>query len=363
MLGPIGALFLAVPTLTNLDRKPVLKLGLFGGGAALTIYGGALAASVTSQNMSLQQKLEADKARLLADRESRIFVIFSSFTEEWQAELNGKIVANVNSAGFRAEVFCPSKSYSEGEYRRILETVTRKREHYSGGIVVASLFPDHNMEEVTEFLGRVDLPIVLLDYGSIDCSDLVHLPGSSRLAWISIRDGIGGRLAAEAAAAATPSATRVLVIAGPGKHQRQDEFRSQLHSRMPNCTVIVTEDGCFDRARAEEVAMSYFGRARIRNVPFDLVFCTADSMTLGCIDAVRAFDWRGSSPPMLIGYDGVEATKKLALHEESMLQRVVIQDAEKMAELAVRELKRLQAGILGPIICPIDPHLYPAETI
>jgi DNA-binding LacI/PurR family transcriptional regulator len=361
-VGSIGALLLAAPTFVHIEPGSWISDLLFGAGALLSIWGGVIASTAADEYRRLKSRVEVEEIKSKSERDKRLFVVFSSFTEDWQAELNNHLITSITNSGFRAEVFCPSKSYSEGEYRRILVSVLSSKDQYSGGIMISSLFPDLNLDEIFEFTEKLGLPTVLLDYGSIDRRDTSSKIASSRIAWISVRDGLGGRLAAEAAARIRPSARRALVIAGPGKHQRHEEFKSRLRALVPDCSVLITEDGRFDRVTAEDVATSYFHRAAANGNPFDIVFCTADSMTLGCIDAIRGFGWQNVCPPSIIGYDGVEATKRLALDDQNTLAKIVIQDSERLAGLAIRELRKLQAGAASPIVCWVEPHLFPTET-
>src|ERR1700733_12620180 len=122
-VGSIGALLLAAPTFVHIEPGSWISDLLFGAGALLSIWGGVIASTAADEYRRLKSRVEVEEIKSKSERDKRLFVVFSSFTEDWQAELNNHLITSITNSGFRAEVFCPSKSYSEGEYRRILVSV------------------------------------------------------------------------------------------------------------------------------------------------------------------------------------------------------------------------------------------------
>jgi ABC-type sugar transport system substrate-binding protein len=114
------------------------------------------------------------------------------------------------------------------------------------------------------------------------------------------------------------------------------------------------------RESTRRLAITHFRNAIATNHPFDIVFCTSDSMTLGCLDAIAEItNWQQCPRPRLFGYDGIPATRRLAGTPGCDLERVVVQDTHDIAVAAVEQLLGLLKGedIRGAEW--IEPVLYP----
>jgi ABC-type sugar transport system substrate-binding protein len=124
--------------------------------------------------------------------------------------------------------------------------------------------------------------------------------------------------------------------------------------------MVVSEDGKFDRWISENVAYNKLNDARRRRQPFDVIFCTADSMTLGCLDAIdRIQRWHGSAKPRVIGYDGTVTTQRLADSGRSFLARIVVQDTKELARASVEQLVRMRLGEEVDKSVWVKPYLFP----
>ena len=85
-------------------------------------------------------------------------------------------------------------------------------------------------------------------------------------------------------------------------------------------------------------------------------------MTLGCLDAIdRIHDWKDYLKPRVIGYDGTASTQRLAEKGRSSLACVVVQDTEKLAQIAVQQLGKMHIGEHAERIAWVEPYLVPAQ--
>jgi len=217
------------------------------------------------------------------------------------------------------------------------------------------------MEDLATIVRRFSIPIVFVDRNP-------PLPDSEiplKLNYVSVSDRAGGELAADAVLdlVDTIAVKRILVIAGFAKSGRHEAFRDKLTAgrELKGCELVVTQDGKFDLWISENVAHNLLSEASEQNKPFDMVFCTADSMTLGCLDAIeRLARRRKIQKPRVIGYDGTTTTKSLIDNRQSPLARVVIQDSKELAGTAIAQLiKSNQSEEAAKKVIWIDPYLYP----
>jgi ABC-type sugar transport system substrate-binding protein len=291
----------------------------------------------------------------------RIFLIVGSFTEEWQISLNRDLIQAAQRADLLCSVLVPFEDHSVEQQRTLLQSIELHGTDYVGGIVVCSGWPDHLMEELAVIVRRLSIPIVFVDRNP-PVPDSEILP---KLTYVSVSDQAGGELAADAILELTDTIAvkRILVIAGFAKSRRHEAFRSKLYTAetLKGCELVVSQDGKFDRWVSENLAHNQLFKASAESKPFDAVFCTADSMTLGCLDAIERLAKRTESrKPRVIGYDGTTTTKNLIDKGQSPLIRVVIQDSKELAGAAIAQLIKLNQseGNVKKVIW-IDPYLYP----
>jgi DNA-binding LacI/PurR family transcriptional regulator len=257
----------------------------------------------------------------------------------------------------------PSEDHSVVQQRNLLRTITADQTEYLGGMMICSGWPDHLMSELLEVLERLSVPVVLVDRNppmSID-----RIP--SNIGYVSVRDAAGGELAANAVLQLSDDSPvrRILVVAGFAKRDRDRAFQAAIKKsrKLKRCEIVITEDGRFDRWVAENLTYNLLSEAIGKNRPFDVVFCTADSMTVGCLDAIaRISHWAGHSKPRVVGYDGTVTTRSLVENRRSPLVRLVIQDGSLLASAAVEQLvlssqdrRRHTDRVLW-----VEPYLYPS---
>jgi ABC-type sugar transport system substrate-binding protein len=148
----------------------------------------------------------------------------------------------------------------------------------------------------------------------------------------------GGRLAAELLIEFLDGANTektVLIVAGKSQVKRQEEFMKRLSDETA-WKVIPNADGKFSRTRAREIVEGWLSGDSIP----DAIFCTCDSMTLGCLDALNNNKKKGSKV-MVIGYDGIPETLQLVRDRRSPLRGLVEQDPERVAVEAAHMLAQL----------------------
>src|SRR5262249_8337515 len=204
-------------------------------------------------------------------------------------------------------------------------------------------------------------PVVFIDRNPPIASE--DMP--SNVAYVSVSDSDGGRCAAEAVLQLSREhpVKRILVMHGFTKEKRVQAFEETVKNNL-KCSIVVSEDGKFDRWISENVAYNLLTNALKEDEPFDTIYCTSDSMTMGCFDAIiRVEHWHKYPKPRVIGYDGTRVTRRLVENaERSRIARIVVQDTKELARASVEQLMRMYEGKKGEIIW-IEPHLYPRLTV
>jgi ABC-type sugar transport system substrate-binding protein len=296
-----------------------------------------------------------------AAHNKRVFLIVGSFTEEWQIALNYHLLRATQQYGLSCSVLVPSEDHSVDEQRAMLKSALADGNNYFGGILICSGWPDRVVKEIRAIVKGLSFPLILVDRNPP--VGLARIP--AKLSYVSISDSAGGKLAAEAVLELSRHSPikRILAIAGFAKQSRQESFQKTISKSLKHCEITTTEDGKFDRWISENIAYNYITDAIEAGSPFDAIFCTADSMTLGCLDAIeRVANWKGCARPKIIGYDGTTTTRKLVDSKRSSLVRIVIQDNNAMAETSVALMinanQKAKGGRIDRIVW-VKPYLYP----
>lgn len=241
-----------------------------------------------------------------------MFLIVGSFNEEWQISLNRYLMQAAQRSDLLCSVLVPFEDHSVEQQRALLQSIEVHATDYVGGIVICSGWPDHLLEELAIIVKRFSIPIVFVDRNP-------PVPDSEippKLTYVSVSDRAGGELAADAVLelADAINMKRILVIAGFAKSKRHEAFKDKLAAagKLKGCELVIAQDGNFNRWISENVAHNQLSKASEESKPFDAVFCTADSMTVGCLDAIeRLARRRKIRKPRVIGYDGTATTKKV----------------------------------------------------
>jgi ABC-type sugar transport system substrate-binding protein len=312
------------------------------------------------QGQTRAMNMEVIRDRFMAIRNRRVFLIVGSFNEEWQISLNYQLMRASQRFGLSCSVLVPSEDYSVAEQTTLLQSALADGNDYFGGILVCSGWSDPLVKNLLAIMRHLPLPVILVDRNPP--AGLSRIP--PKLSYVSVSDAEGGKLAADAVLQLVQHSRvkRILVIAGFAKHGRHKSFQKKISKTLPHCEMDVRKEGQFDRWVSENVAYNRLTEAIKDKKPFDVVFCTADSMTLGCLDAIERVTWDAFAKPKVVGYDGTVTTKKLIDNSRSPLIRIVIQDNAEIADAAVSQLiqsnQKAKDERLKKIIW-VKPYLYP----
>ena len=278
---------------------------------------------------NLEEKRDIKSQSKTQKSKTPIFLGIASYTEEWQDELNYYIIQALQSSNFTSTIFAPGRSYATQEGDYLMSDIISTAENYGGGILIIPTYSDEAIQNIVEFAESFRKPLVCADRAP---PTGIKLP--ENLCFVSVSDVAGGRLAAEAILdlSRQQSVERILVIAGLTKHDRHKTFSATVRSYLPSSQITVSEDGEFNRIVSSQVAERLLLEAIGIGKPFDAIFSTANSMTLGCLDAISNINSkRKFHIPKIIGYDGVQATKRIITSGNSPLIRLVVQDAAEVA--------------------------------
>jgi len=329
----------------------------FGVSGFITILGSVLTVRDATRASELRREIDVLSTKLTAARDpKRVFFIASAPTEEWQVSLEHNILVQLRSHGFRPTVFAPLVNYSPQEQDSHFREILDRSDDYVGGFAIP-IEPDRRSAEFRRFADQFGKPLVFLDNAPFERDD--DYPARTR--FVGVNSATGGRLAATAVTTGHGlTVRRALVIASNTQTARQRQFRDALQGTCPDCEIVINESGRFCREPARRIAVAHFNDAIASKRPFDVVFCTSDSMALGCLDAIaQVTDWQQCQKPRLIGYDGIPATMQLTEVAGWALERVVVQDTHSIAVAAVEQLLRLLKGedIRGAEW--VEPFLHP----
>lgn len=328
----------------------------FGLGVVVGAIGLVLAACNISRVSQLKEEIEA------ARDPKRVFLITSALTEEWQVFFQHNLLFQFKNLGFRPTVFTPLMNYSPGEQEQHFLQILERKKDYIGGLVIP-IIPERRRNELRKFVEDFGNPIVFVDNAPFE-EDEDYPP---RTAFVGVRSSDGGELAARAVIVSFSSQPicKVLVIASNTQVARQNSFKKHLVQSLLKYDVVIDEGGLFCRDKAYNITLKRLKSAIQKNDPFDAIFCTSDSMTLGCLEAIREMGvLEGFREPRVFGYDGIATTIRLADDPKSPLQCVVVQDHHEIAVAAINQLDRLTKGEkLMQVSIFVPPHLYPTHAI
>jgi DNA-binding LacI/PurR family transcriptional regulator len=328
-------------------------------GLVVAFFGSVLGVRDATRASKLRSQIEQLKGEMYTARDhKRVFFVTSALTEDWQVSLEHNTLVHLWNRGFRPTVFAPLRNYSPNEQEGHFREIVERSQDYVGGLVIP-IGPERRRAELHHFIEKFAKPIVFVDNPPFEHE--YDYPARTR--FVGFNSALGGQLAAKAVIArSSPGGIRrVLVIASDTQLARQQLFKEHLVMAQPDCAVVIDEGGCFSRDAAYDVVRRHLLKGLDTKEPFDVVFCTSDLMALGCLDAIRSIEDRsGFQKPRVFGYDGIEATLRLVKEGNSLLERVVVQDAHSLAVTAAEQLLRLLAGedLRGSVW--LEPTLYPS---
>jgi ABC-type sugar transport system substrate-binding protein len=117
----------------------------------------------------------------------------------------------------------------------------------------------------------------------------------------------------------------------------------------------------FDEAEAYRAVTLHLQKSIKTGVRIDAIFCTSDSMMLGCLRAIEQFsDIKRFQCPRLFSYDGTPVIQKLSESQKSHVARVVVQSPSAVAVAAIDCLENFlaQKQVSSPLW--LTPSLFPS---
>lgn len=341
------------------DRRWYWWVG-FGFGFVVSVIGSVLAVRNIFRASQLNARINALNEEIGAERDpKRVFLITSAHTEEWQVFFQHNLLVQLRTLGFRPTVFTPLVNYSPEEQERHFREILERKKDYIGGLVIP-IIPERRRDELRKFVEAFGNPIVFVDNAPFEKGE--DYP--PRTAFVGVSSSAGGELAARAVIVSSSSQPirKVLVIASNTQVARQNSFKKHLEQSLLGYDVVIDDGGLFSRDQAYNITLKRLQSAIQKKDPFDAIFCTSDSMTLGCLEAIREMGGlEGFREPRVFGYDGIATTIRLADDPKSPLQYVVVQDHHEIAVAAIEQLERLTKGenLMTAVPIFVPPRLYP----
>lgn len=339
-------------------QKYKVGLPLLALGAATSFYGTYLTHKLTSTANQLRDTLTRKELEIETAANKRVFLLVAAFMEEWQIELEFEIIQALRNAELSCTILVPAHNYEYGEHQALQREAEADAKNHLGGLVIIPVWGAEKAQELIDFARRLAKPVVFVDQNPPLPNDQIP----SNVSYVSVSDAEGGELAADAVLEleGAEAFQRILVMAGPARFNRQNCFDARLRSRLPKCELVISTDGVFNRDVTEKIASELLIRALENRQPFDVVFCTTDSMTVGCLNAIaKISDWKGKGPPKIVGYDGIASTRRLVTSGNSPIARIVVQDPKEVARASVDQLLLLHHAKNPERSYSVPPYLFP----
>jgi ABC-type sugar transport system substrate-binding protein len=328
----------------------------------LSVYGAILSVQATKRESVQNEKIAKLENKLAAARDpKRVFFVTSALSDNWQLLLEQSLLHQLRTRGFRPTIFAPLINFSSKEQEIHFNEIMERKDDYIGGFAIP-VSPKTQKQKLLEFISAFGKPVVFIDNAPFDVEN-DYLDNAS---FIGVDNIKGGTIAAQAVLDChhKVAISTVLVIASTSQVERQESFVKTLASEAPEIKVIIDDGGRFTRIDAYNSTLRHLRSAISARSKIDIIFCTSDSMTLGCLDALQSIS--ESSPfqlPKIIGYDGIAETKRLVDSPISPLMHIVIQNHHEVAVGAISEFDQLLNKQRKMPIQLLDPHLYPTRVL
>lgn len=332
-----GTILIAIAGFQDLSKYRTALLATGGGflllGLLKAAQRNARADLIEEQNRDLAGENGSLEEKIRHFRDKRIFLVTADLSEvQWQVRFVRQILFGLRQRDYRVDTYVPSSGFDANEQDGHLARVLQSGSDYEGGIVI-SMFSERRREAIEAFARELRLPLVVVD-------NIEH-PAIEQTCYVGVKSSITGQLAGKAALdmAQIIRLDRILVVAGREQVARQEEFRRVVLNSLPKCDVDIHTDGEFRRAAARQITLKWVDYGLKHRCPYQLIFCTSDQMTLGCIDALNELSRSSKAAlPLVIGHDGELAVLYLLGIDDPYLSRVVVTSPEKMAEDVVDSL-------------------------
>jgi len=286
-----------------------------------------------------------------------VAVVLSAISEEWQTLLEQELLNLLLTRNFLPVVYAPRQNYSIQEQRTHLRRMIEKSDRLLGVIMIA-IHPESRREELRQFCADFGKPVIFVDNPPFEISDSYPV----NTTFVGFSSSLGGQIAARAVLDSfIRPASHILVIASNTQTKRQEEFKRVIVDAWSNCDVCVDESGMFDEAESYRAVTLHLQKTIKSGVKIDAIFCTSDSMMLGCLRAIEQFsDIKRFQCPRLFSYDGTPAIQRLSESQKSHVARVVVQSPSAVAVAAIDCLESFLAQKQVSSPQWLTPSLFPS---
>lgn len=352
-IAPIGAILMAVAFSGSSAFIETYSQQIFVFGCVIFLVGTILIYSYTKRNTKLSAEIAEHKKKLLDIKKDNIFFLVVNFCEKWQVELEYSVLKASRDFNWDVTFFTALDIYTDASYENLFNRICEKREKFAGGFVILHRWNERVYKIANEYM----IPTVILDAGVKKYDE--KYKNNRFVANVSYSDAEGGIVAAQKAVdlMCDSDKANIYVIAGPAKMERQNEFKQYIASKKPNWKVTVTLDGRFNKMNSYNICKNLLEQ---KNGPsIDMFFCTADSMTLGCLEAINKV--RKRKTPHVIGYDGIKETRNILDHDSSSpLKCLVHQDPKEVAHEGAKVLNKIiKRENIDNYFIEVKPNYYP----
>ncbi|HZM80360.1 MAG TPA: sugar ABC transporter substrate-binding protein [Candidatus Limnocylindrales bacterium] len=318
----------------------------------LWLFGAAAAAIAVPISMSRHRR-----------RPKQVFILVSAFVQKhWVNKLLHDFMVVLGQHDLDMVFKAPVHDYSgHGQVRQLIRT-RRKSRDYAGGFIMVTDAADVHAD-LANFSRSAQYPIVFLDQQPFNQAG--HYPPGT--AFVGCDPAEIGAQAAEWATR-TFSQQRIrrpnVFVVGSNEHRdRQNSFVTTLKQRVPGAVVTVNDQGRFVRERCREIVERHLKELSQRGEQPHLIFCTNDEMALGAVDAIQERNTTGDARRdiTVVGVDGTDEALAVIRSGATAFKATVVQDSQRVADVAVRQLLKLRAGQPVEVETYIPTTIYPMQ--
>ncbi len=153
----------------------------------------------------------------------------------------------------------------------------------------------------------------------------------------------------------------VLVVGSNEHKDRQASFVIALKQQVPGAVITVSDQGLFARERCKEIVDRHLKDLSARGEQLHVIFCTNDDMALGAVDAIQERITTGQECDdiTVVGVDGTDEALAVIRSGGTAFRATIVQDTRRVADLAVQQMLKLQAGEHVEIESFVPTTIYP----
>ncbi len=299
-------------------------------------------------------------ARLLPREATQAFLLVSSFTRtRYLSLLLDHTVRSLDRHGVDLLVKLPPYDFNGRSQILQMDALRARKDRFVGGLVVPRQ-PERMRRELLEFCAGLGLPVVFVDVRPFPRAE----DQPERTAFVGCDpDEIGERAASwlgRELLEAGKDRPSLLVVGGDAQTGRQKRFTERIRELVSPVRLDVSEEGRFTRESGRDIVDQHLRHLLRRAQGLDAIYCTNDEMALGALDALREHEARGNHHDglMVVGVDGTPDALA-AIKSGTPFRATIVQDTERIADIAVDLLLRMGAGERVPAENSVPTTVYP----